>query len=66
MSRGVVLANTVSFFSYDQVITIFSASNYYEEGSNKGAYIRLNPDLIPHFVQYQVRECTDKQNYWER
>uniref|UniRef100_A0A8B9VNE2 Serine/threonine-protein phosphatase n=1 Tax=Anas zonorhyncha TaxID=75864 RepID=A0A8B9VNE2_9AVES len=49
-----------------KVITIFSASNYYEEGSNKGAYIRLNPDLIPHFVQYQVRECTDKQNYWER
>ncbi|XP_035398023.1 serine/threonine-protein phosphatase with EF-hands 1 isoform X2 [Cygnus atratus] len=49
-----------------KVITIFSASNYYEEGSNRGAYIRLNPDLIPHFVQYQVRECTDKQNYWER
>ncbi|KAI6078768.1 Serine/threonine-protein phosphatase with EF-hands 1 [Aix galericulata] len=49
-----------------KVITIFSASNYYEEGSNKGAYIRLNPDLIPHFVQYQVRECTDKQNYLER
>ncbi|NWZ26916.1 PPE1 phosphatase, partial [Asarcornis scutulata] len=49
-----------------KVITIFSASNYYEEGSNRGAYIRLNPDLIPRFVQYQVCERTDKQNLWER
>ncbi|XP_062400187.1 serine/threonine-protein phosphatase with EF-hands 2 [Sardina pilchardus] len=49
-----------------KVLTLFSASNYYEVGSNRGAYIRLGPDLVPYLIQYQasdmIRELTLKQS----
>ncbi|XP_053684509.1 serine/threonine-protein phosphatase rdgC [Sabethes cyaneus] len=49
-----------------KVITIFSASNYYEIGSNKGAYLKLNPQLDIRFLMYtaaasKTRKLTFRQ-----
>ncbi|KAA0719639.1 Serine/threonine-protein phosphatase with EF-hands 2 [Triplophysa tibetana] len=41
-----------------RVLTIFSASNYYDVGSNRGAYLHLGPDHIPHFKPFQASRST--------
>ncbi|XP_047673883.1 serine/threonine-protein phosphatase with EF-hands 2 [Tachysurus fulvidraco] len=46
-----------------KVLTIFSASNYYEVGSNRGAVVRLGPDLVPYFIQYQTNSKTREMSF---
>lgn len=41
-----------------KVVTIFSASNYYEIGSNLGAYIKLPSNHKPQFIQFSSNEKT--------
>ncbi|KAG8508848.1 Serine/threonine-protein phosphatase with EF-hands 1, partial [Galemys pyrenaicus] len=49
-----------------KVITVFSASNYYEEGSNRGAYIRLASGTPPRFFQYRVTKTTCARPLYQR
>lgn len=49
-----------------KVITVFSASNYYEEGSNRGAYIKMGYGMSLRFFQYQVTEATCLRPLYQR
>ncbi|XP_074155977.1 serine/threonine-protein phosphatase with EF-hands 1 isoform X6 [Sminthopsis crassicaudata] len=49
-----------------KIITVFSASNYYEEGSNRGAYLKLSHDTTPRFFQYQSSQITQAKTLHER
>lgn len=49
------------------MLTIFSASNYYAVGSNRGAYIKVVADQQPLIVQFISTKASQKSlTLWER
>ncbi|KFO24983.1 Serine/threonine-protein phosphatase with EF-hands 1 [Fukomys damarensis] len=49
-----------------KVITVFSASNYYENGSNRGAYIKMGYGMALKFSKYQITNSTCMQPLHQR
>lgn len=45
---------------------MFSASNYYEKGSNNGAYMKILPNVKPYFVEYSASEDMKDWTFIER